>query len=161
VQNLDLERAKRDALAIHEQPVEVASVGSEVGRIKDRAEDLLDLANVLADANLRAGPALDIGRTAQVIGMRVRLECPNDAKALGSGSLQHRVGRARVNLARGEIEIQHRVDDRSCARLGIPHKVGDGLGRLVEKGADFELRCHSGASPKLTAQYCRIYMILL
>ena len=51
--------------------------------IEDGAEDLLHLADVLADADLRAGLQLDVGRAGQVVGVGMGLQHPLDREALG------------------------------------------------------------------------------
>jgi hypothetical protein len=80
VQHLDGQLAEGKRLAVAEQPVEVAAVGLHVLRIEDRAEDALHVADVLADADARAGARLDEGRGGQVVGMGVGFQHPGQVQ---------------------------------------------------------------------------------
>jgi hypothetical protein len=47
-----------------------------IGGVKDRPEDLLDVLDVFADADLRAGLGPDVRRSGQMVGMGVSLQRP-------------------------------------------------------------------------------------
>ena len=81
IEHLGAEVADVEALAVLEKVIEVAPVRRQVRRIEDRPEDALNILDVLADTDPRAGPGLDIGRAREVIGMRVGLERPLDRVA--------------------------------------------------------------------------------
>ena len=78
MEDLDFEISELEAFAIGEEVVELAAVALHVGGVEHRAEDLLHVADMLADADLGAGLELHIGRAGQMIGMGVRLEHPID-----------------------------------------------------------------------------------
>ena len=81
--------------------------------LKIGPEDALHVLDVLADADLRAGLRLDVGRAGEVVGMGVGFEHPFDRVAGLLGGLQDRLDRARVDLARIVIVVEHRIDHRS------------------------------------------------
>ena len=63
-----VESADREALAIDKQMVELATVVLELGPgIEDLAEDVLNDADILADAELAAEPFLDVGRSREMV----------------------------------------------------------------------------------------------
>ena len=67
-------------VAILEQPVELAAVALELGALVEHlAEGVLHDGDVLADADLAAELALDVGRGRQVVGMDMGLDQPFDA----------------------------------------------------------------------------------
>ena len=80
--------------------VEVAAVGCQIGGVEDRPEDPLHVLDVLADADLRAGLRLDVGRAGQVVGMGVGLQRPLDRHSQLLGRLQDRLDRAGVDRRR-------------------------------------------------------------
>ena len=116
VEHLRLELADVEALAVLEQVIEVAAVGLQIGGVEDRPENALHILDVLADADLGAGLGLDIGRARQVVGMSVGLERPFNRVACLLGQAQHRLDRARVDLARVVVVVEHRIDDRRLLR---------------------------------------------
>ena len=136
IQHLDGEIADGERLAVHEQPVEIAAVGLQVGGVEDRAEDLLDLLDVLADADLRAGLRLHVGRAGEMVGVGVGLQRPDHRVARLVGGLQHRLDGAGVDAAAVVIVVEHRIDEGSLLRLGIGHDVAHRVGGLVEEGLD-------------------------
>ena len=78
--------ADRVGVAVLEQPVELAAVALELGAfVEDLAEGLLHDGDVLADADLAAELALDIGRGRQVVGMDMRLDQPFELQAVLAG----------------------------------------------------------------------------
>ena len=81
VEDFDLECADGEALAIPEETIELAAVALEIRRVEHRPENFLDVADVLADANLGAGLELEVGRARQVVGMGMGLEHPIDLEA--------------------------------------------------------------------------------
>ena len=115
-------------------------IGLEVVHPEDRAEDLLHIANMRADPDSRAGLALDEGCRAQMVGMGVGFEHALDRHAFLFGGGKDRFGRAHVRLARGEIEVEHRVDDCALRRVRIPDQIADRVGRFVEEGANAGVR---------------------
>ena len=62
MKDLDVEISKLEALAVGKEVVELAAVALHVGGVEHRAEDLLHVADMLADADLGAGLELDVGR---------------------------------------------------------------------------------------------------
>ena len=69
-------------VAVLEQPVELAAVALELGAfVEDLAEGVLHDRDVLADAELAAELALDVGRSRQVVGMDMRLDQPLQIEA--------------------------------------------------------------------------------
>ena len=123
----------REALAVGEQAVEVAAVGLQVVGVEDRPEDPLHVLDVLADADRRAGLRLDVGRAGQVVGMGVGLQHPDDIVALGLRGREDGVDRANVDRAGLGVVVEHGVDDGGLPRGGIPHQIGDGVGRSSKK----------------------------
>jgi hypothetical protein len=134
--HLELEAAEREALAVPEQPVEVGAFRFQVSGVEDRPEDALHLLDVLADADRRAGLRFDVGRRRQVVGMDMRLQHPADGDTLLLGRLKHAVGESGVGGAGRVVPVGHRVDDGGLLRGRIPDQAADGVGRLVEEGAD-------------------------
>ena len=78
VQDLDDELPNAERLAVCEQAIEIAAVGPQVFGVEHRPEDSLHVLDVLADADPRAGSGFDIGRTRQMIGVRMGLQHPLD-----------------------------------------------------------------------------------
>jgi len=92
VEHLDREAADSKNLAIGEQPVELAAIARDVGRVEDRTKYLLDVADVLADADFGAGLELDVGRSGQVVGVGMGLEHPIDSEPRISRGREDLVG---------------------------------------------------------------------
>ena len=120
VEDLDLEPAERELLAVGEQLVEVATVGVKVGGVEDRAEDPLHVLDVLADADPRAGLGLDVRRAREMIGVGVGLERPVEGDASVARSLQDRFHRAGVDLAGILIVVEHGIDHGAALRRRYP-----------------------------------------
>ena len=108
----------------------------EVGGVEDRPEDPLHVRDVLADADLRPGLGLDVGRTRQMVGMGMGLQRPLDRVARLLGRLEHRLDRARVDRAGVVVVVEDRIDDRRFLGRRIGHQVADGVGGLVEERPD-------------------------
>ena len=136
VEDLDGEISKLEAFAAGKEMVELAAVAFQVGRVEHRAEDLLHVADVLANTDLGAGLELDIGRARQMIGMGVRLEHPLNGETVGGSGGENDVCGLGRGLAARMVVIEHRIDHRRSLRLGIGDEIAHGVGRLVEKGAD-------------------------
>ena len=136
VQNLDVEFADLEALAVAEQMIEVAAVGLQVGRVEDGAEDALHVIDVLANADLRAGLRLDERCAREVVGMRVGLQHPFDSVVRLFGGHQHRLDGARIHLAGIVIVVEHGVDDSGLFRGRIGDEVAHRVCRLVEERSD-------------------------
>lgn len=75
---LGLDVPEREELSVLEEMVELAAVAFHVGRVEHGAEDLLHLADLLADPDTSAGLELDVSRARQMVGMVVGLEHPID-----------------------------------------------------------------------------------
>ena len=97
--DLDLQRSQRKPFAIAQQKVEVAAVHLEIVGAKHRPEDLLHLAYMNADADLRAGLRLEQGRCRQVIGMGMRFEDVRNAEPHRLSRVEHPLRRPRVDRA--------------------------------------------------------------
>ena len=136
VEDLDLELADLEALAILEQMIEVAAVRLQIGGVEDRPEDALHVLDVFADADLGAGLRLDVGRAGQVVGMGVGLQRPLDRAAGLLGGLQHGLDRAGVDLAGLVIVVEHRIDHGGLLGRRIGHQIADRVGGLVEERPD-------------------------
>jgi len=93
VQHSRLDVSKLEALAVLEQMVELAAVAYDIGRVEHGPEDLLYLADMLADPDLGAGLALDIGRARQMVGMGVGLQHPIDRQSKCFCLIEDDVGR--------------------------------------------------------------------
>ena len=65
VHDLEDEVAQRQAVAVAHQPVELAAVDADVGGVEHAAEDLLHVADVLADHDLGAGLRPQVRRGAR------------------------------------------------------------------------------------------------
>ena len=64
-------------IAIDKQPVKLAAVALKLGAfVEDLAEDVLHDGDLVADADLAAKFALDIGRGRQVVGVDMRFDDP-------------------------------------------------------------------------------------
>jgi hypothetical protein len=68
VHDLDLERSQEEPLTVPEEAVKLAAIAADIGRAKNRPEDPLYLADVLADTDLGTRLKLDVGRAGQAIG---------------------------------------------------------------------------------------------
>src|SRR3546814_1235481 len=79
----------------------------------DWAEDLLHVTDMLANADQRAGLCLDIGGGREMVGMGVGFQHHGDAPALVLRHRQYPVGRAGIDLAAGQVEIEHREIGRA------------------------------------------------
>jgi len=142
---LDGQRAERDLVAIGEETVELAAVGGRARLVENGAEDLLDRADLRADGGLRAGLRLEVMRRREVVGMGMGLEKPDDPRARLRRGGEQGVGALRRDPARLRVVVENGIDDRGLAARRVDHEIGDGIGRFVEKGADF--RCgHRGFS---------------
>src|SRR4051812_26093313 len=72
--------ADRIAIAVLEQPVELAAVARELGIfVKHLAKGILHHGDALADADLAAKFRLDVGRSREMAGMHMRLDEPFQA----------------------------------------------------------------------------------
>ena len=60
--DFDIERANLKMLAVREEPVEVAAVGLQILQVEHRPKDPLNVANMLADRDLRACLGFDVRR---------------------------------------------------------------------------------------------------
>ena len=98
-------------VAVLEQPVELAAVALELGAfVEHLAEGVLHDGDVLADADLAAELALDIGRGRQVVGMDMRLDQPFERQAAAPDEGDDRVGRGIGDAAGGIVDVHHAVD---------------------------------------------------
>ena len=128
VQGDHVEFADRKALAVKEQVIELAAVTLEFGSgVEDLAEDVLDDADLLADAERTAEPFLDVGRCREVVRVDVGLENPLDLKPLLPDEGDELIRLLRSRAARGGVVIQHGVDN--CAVVGrrTPHDMARGV----------------------------------
>ena len=79
MQHLGFQIADPECLAVLEQMVELLAIGMEgFLRVEDRLEDLLHVADVLADGGAAADLRLEIRGGGQVVGMGVGLQDPVD-----------------------------------------------------------------------------------
>ena len=141
VQDLDDEFANAERLAVGEQAIEIAAIGPQVFGIEYGAEDPLHVLDVLADADPRAGPGFDVGRTGEMVGMRMGLEYPLDRKLVLVRRRQNGFYRTDVDGAVALIEIEDGIDHRRAAGHGIGHQIADGVGGLVEERPDDGCGC--------------------
>ena len=136
IEHLDLQIANLEMLAFNEEMIEIAAVGLQIRSVEDRAEDALDIADMFANADLRARLRLDIGGAGEVVRMGVGLQNPFDLIARLSRRLQHGAHRARVHRGDRVIIVEDRIDDRRLARRRIGHEVADRVGGLIEEAPD-------------------------
>ena len=139
VQHFDLHFADLQNMSISEQPVEVGALGLDVGRVEQWAKNGLHILDMFADPDLRAGSRLDQRSTAEVIGVNMSLEHPFDNYSFALDGGEHFLDRFGVDLARGRVEVEHRVDHHAATRRRVPHQIGHGVGRLVEKCSNVRL----------------------
>ena len=144
VEHRGVDAADLEGLAVDEEVVELAAVAGNVGGVEHRPEDLLDLADMLADTDLRAGLQLDIGGARQVVGMGMGLEHPLDGEAVGLRRFEDRVGGPGRAGAGRLVVVEDRVDHHRPPGRGVADEVARRVGRLVEEGADrgFSARRH-------------------
>ena len=140
--HFDGEAAHFKSLAVLQQPVEIAAVGFHILRSEDRPENVLHVADMLADGDPGPGPSLDQRRAGQVVGMDMGFKDPFKRHAYGLGSGQQLADRIVVDRSRGDVEIEHRID-RDPATTPVPDQIADRIGRLVEEGADLRFDTHS------------------
>ena len=133
VDDLAVERADLEALAVLEQMIELGTIARHVDCIEDRPEDALHVADMFADRHLGAGLQLDIGRARHMIGMRMRLQHLRNLDAKLAGLRENGIGRGHRRLAAAEVVVEHGIDHRAFHARRIPHQIADGIGRLVEK----------------------------
>ena len=134
VDYLHLEIADSKPLAIGEKVVEVGPVGPEIVGVENRTENLLHVADVLADRDSRARFRPEERGCGQVVGMGVGFQHPVDRQPRFFGRGEDCLCRADVGGSRSEVEIEHRIDDRGAARRFVPDEVADRIGRFVEEG---------------------------
>lgn len=135
-QNLALEPADGEAVAVLEQDVELGTFARDVDRVEDRPEDLLHLLDALADRHPGAGLDLEIGRAGEVVGMNMGLEDEGNGEPLLLGLGEDGIGRGDVGLAGLVIIVEDRIDDRCLTRFGIADKIAHRVGGRVEEGVD-------------------------
>jgi hypothetical protein len=124
VQGDRVEFADPEALAVSEQPVELASIALEFGAsIEDLAEYVLDDADALADAECTAEPLLNVGCGREVVRVDVGLEDPVDLEPLLANEGDELIRRLHRSAAGGGIVIQYGVDNRAVPGRGIPHDI--------------------------------------
>jgi len=158
VNHLGLEVADLEAFPVLEQVIELRAVAGDVGGVEYRAKNALHVANVLADADLRAGLELDVGRPRQVVGVRVRLQHPSDRDSGLGGGGQDRLGRMDRCPAAAVVEVEHGIDDGTVPAALIPDQVAHGVGGLVEESPNGRLdgRVHA-LLPRFEGQALTIY----
>ena len=108
--------------------IELAAVTLEFGSgVEDLAEDVLDDADLLADAERTAEPFLDVGRCREVVRVDVGLENPLDLKPLLPDEGDELIRLLRSRAARGGVVIQHGVDNCAVVGRGTPHDMARGV----------------------------------
>ena len=88
-----------------------------------------------------------------MVGVRVRFEHRADLDAELLGLRQHRVRRFNRRFAAAVIEIEHPIDHDAVLARSVPDQIAHGVGRLVEKAADFGLGGHGSRSVDVGADY--------
>ena len=151
--------ADRVGIAVLEQPVELAAVALELGAfVEDLAEHLLHDRDVLADAELAAELALDVGRGRQMIGMGMGLDQPFDLETVLLDEADDLVGGLVADAPRRIVDVHDAVDDGAGVGVRVLDDVAHRVGRLVEEGGDlgFHVEIDSvwdgahGLPPKVT-----------
>jgi hypothetical protein len=114
--DLDRQPADFDDLSVAQQPVEIAPFRLDVRCAEDRAEDILDLADMFANRDPRPGPRLDQRRTGQMIGVDMRFQHPVDRDAFHFRGREQFDDRTVIDLAR--LPDRNPAPDRSRRRAG-------------------------------------------
>jgi hypothetical protein len=140
--DLDVEITDPEDFSIAKQSVEIRSVYPEIVEREHRAEDLLHVADMLADPDHGVGLRLDEGCRRQMIGMRMRFQHHDNPPTVLAGCGDDALGGARIDLAARQVEIKHRVDHHCLDRDGVRDEITDRVGGLVEKGFDNRLDRH-------------------
>jgi hypothetical protein len=76
-----------------------------------------------------------------MIRVRMRLEDPWDRIAGLFRRSEEPVGSPMIDPPADRIEAEHRIDDSGSARRRIRDQIGDAVGGIVEKRADFGRAC--------------------
>ena len=134
--DFDVERANPKMLAVREQPVEVAAVGLQILHGEQRPKDPLNVADMLANRDLRARLGFDVRRPRKMIRMGVSLERPVDGPTFQTRRFENPLHRTNVDLARGVLVVENGINDGGALRFGVRDEIADRVGRFVEKGAD-------------------------
>ena len=74
--------------------------------------------------------------------MGMSLECPANVEALLGHHCQQRIDGSGTNLTAGEVEVEHRVDDRRGFGRRVGDEIADRVGRLVEKSGNLRAGAH-------------------
>ena len=141
VHHLAAQLADMEAVALLEQGIKLRPVALKLAAfVEHLAEGVLHHGDLVANADLAAQMVLQIGRRRQVIGMDMGFQDPFGLQPGLAHIGADAVGRSGAGAARGVVEIQHRIDDRAGAALGVAHHVGHRVCRIVEEG--FHVRYH-------------------
>ena len=92
VHHLDRQRADLEPVAVVEQPIKVAAVGLQIVHRKDRAKDLLHVADMHTDPDPCAGMRLDERCRRQMVGVRMRFQHHRDLPRLRLGESEDPFG---------------------------------------------------------------------
>jgi hypothetical protein len=132
--SFDLKPPEGQTFAVTKQAVELTAVDRHFGCVENFLEDSLHGRDGAADGDFAAGlPPEMLGGT-QMIGMRVRLQDPDNPHAGVAGRREQLVGGRRRGAAGLVVEIEHRIDHRRFARNRVGNEVGHGESRLVKEG---------------------------
>ena len=116
VEHLTFEAADGKSFAVLEEMVELAPVVGQVGGVEDRTKNLLHLADMFADADLRTGFLFDVGRARKVVGVGVGLEHPVDRQTAFLRGFQDPVRRMRRRPSGRLVVVEDRIDHGGTSR---------------------------------------------
>ena len=142
--DMALEIADAEGLAVSEESIELAAVGRQVIDIEYVPEGVLHHADLRSDRQCSAELLLQVWRAAQVIGVNVSFEDPVDVQFIRVHVVDDRVCGSRRESPRCGIEVTHGIDDRGPARRGVADDVGHGKRGLVMEGLDVRLGHFAG-----------------
>ncbi len=138
MQHAAFKPSDRQAVALFQQAIELAAITCEA-RLggEDIGKDVLHFAYARPDRQLAIQLAFQVGGRRQVVGVDVGFEDPLDIQPLFFDIGDDLIGRGRVGVTRGIVEIQHAIDDGGLVRHRVFDDVGHGKGGLVEKCFNF------------------------
>src|SRR5690606_22869295 len=120
---------------IMKQMIELGAVCPEWRlQVEDVLENLLDVADVLANGDTSAGLFLDVRGGGKMTCMRVRFEYPLHLELLFGDEGQDGIGRVGGNAPGLGVVVQYAVDDRALWRIEVVHNMRESGGARVEEG---------------------------
>ncbi len=133
-----LQIADSICVAILEKAIKLAAIALEFRAfVENLPEDVLDDANIFANAQLSAELALDVGRRGEVISMCVRFDEPLDLETILFDVLDDLVGGIVADPPGRVVDVHDAVDNCAGGRPGILHHIADSIGSGIEKAPHF------------------------